>query len=299
MEIRVERRVVDNRVLVLGLDRLYRNRMPDLEVTQLLECARTVARALRIAEASVPVEGYYADLPELSEYFRLMRALQSLDQSNEEHVSTLPEFQLLRTLATSGLYGPTEPGYLLPRGRDPLSQALRRTAPSQWTVAELIPLAHSIAVTSADFSLVALAARANDPVTVAATRESVVLYAGVEFGREAVRIEYDWRVDDQLAAVANQFIHTLNQFVLIPLPSANAENAEKFYSAFEANDILGRCVMIGMDPGSSIPRYYHWAIVGRSKLDMQVDEFWDQELWTTARHVAEGTVRRRSGLTSA
>jgi hypothetical protein len=286
----VEYRVVHDRDLVLALDWLYRDRMIDLERTRLLDCARSVARALGIAEAPVPVEGYYAELPELTEYFRLMRALQDLGQSYESRVRGLAEFEFLRALATSGLYGPTEPGYLLPRGRDPLWHALDRTVPDEWRVSHLVTLAHSLALAAEDFSLVALAARAGDPVALTAVRESVVLYAGTPLSREPVRIEYQWRVDDQLARIANRFIDTLNEFVLDPLPQARAENAERFFTASRARRVGGRCVMIGIDIRGPSPRYYHWAITGESDSNLRVDEFWAQDVWTTTRYRDERRV---------
>src|ERR671930_658665 len=55
-----ERRVIDNRVFLLGLDALYRGAMKQNEGVELLRCAREVAWSLHVAPANVPVEGYYA-----------------------------------------------------------------------------------------------------------------------------------------------------------------------------------------------------------------------------------------------
>ena len=177
--------------------------------------------------------------------------------------------------------------YLLPRGRDPLWHALDRTVPDEWRVSHLVTLAHSFALTTEDFSLVALAARAADPVALTAVRESVVLYAGVALSKEVVRIEYQWRVDDGLARFANRFIDTLNEFVLDPLPQARAENAERFFTASQVRRVGGRCVMIGIDIRGPSPRYYHWAVKEESDSNMRVDEFWAPDLWTTTRYRAE------------
>lgn len=291
-ETSVDRRIVDNRVFILGLDWMYRRRMADIESTRLLDCARKVARALRVSEAQVPVEGYYVDSPELTEYFRLMRALQTQDESAVHRVKRLPEYDLLYSIATSGLYGLTDTGYLLPRGLDPLAQALLSLPPSQWTLPGLVTLAHTRVLDSDDFSLVGLAAHTADPVAIAATRESVVLYALAVFSREPPRIEYVWRVDADLSARASRFITTLNQFVNHPLPPATARYAEHFFTACGENDVYGRCVMIGMDQHAPTKPYYHWAITGASSLDMHVREFWARELWTTARYTAEGMPQR-------
>ncbi len=72
-----EPHVVDNRVFLLGLDDLYRRAMKWNEGFELLRCAREVAWALHVQPAAVPVEGYYAEDEHLTEYFRVLRALQA------------------------------------------------------------------------------------------------------------------------------------------------------------------------------------------------------------------------------
>jgi hypothetical protein len=47
--------VVDNRVFLLGLDKLYRDAMKQHERGDLLRCARRVAQALHAAPADAPV----------------------------------------------------------------------------------------------------------------------------------------------------------------------------------------------------------------------------------------------------
>jgi hypothetical protein len=100
-----ERRVVDNRVFLLGLDKLYRDAMKQHERGELLNCARRVATALHVKPADVPVEGYYTEDEQLTEYFRLVRALQSKDESVRSVVDSLPEFQRLLEVTSAPLYG--------------------------------------------------------------------------------------------------------------------------------------------------------------------------------------------------
>lgn len=57
----VDEHVVDNRVFLLGLDQLYRERVKRHESTELLTCARAVAARLNVAPAAVPIEGYYTE----------------------------------------------------------------------------------------------------------------------------------------------------------------------------------------------------------------------------------------------
>ena len=281
---RFERRVVDNRTLIIGLDDLYRDSMAELEKSRLLECARVVSRELQVTAPAVPVEGYYAEDPALTEYFLLMRGLQLLDESASRRVKHLPEFKLLHNIATSGLYGPTEPGDLLPRGHDPLFRALESVAPAEWTTSRLVDIAYAKAVASDDFSLVALAARTRDPIVLAAARESVVLHADW-FCLDDERIEYIWEVEEDLMHITNRFIDTFNQFGGAALPHAHPDSAEAFYSAADDAQLLGRCVMLGA--ATPAGRYYHWAIAGQSADDMHVHEFWDDDHWTTARYTVE------------
>ena len=71
-------RVVDNRVFLLGLDELYREKMKLHERGGLLNAARTTCGALGVEPQNGPVEGYYSEDEFLTEYFQRMRALQEV-----------------------------------------------------------------------------------------------------------------------------------------------------------------------------------------------------------------------------
>lgn len=86
---RIERLVVNNRVFLLGLDELYRESMKTHERHELLICARETADALSVAPADVPIEGYYTEDEDLTEYFRLVRALQDLIYRVIDHRKSL------------------------------------------------------------------------------------------------------------------------------------------------------------------------------------------------------------------
>jgi hypothetical protein len=285
-------RVVDDRVLLLGLDMLYREAMKRFEVGELLPCARTVARELALQRVDVPVEGYYVESPELTEYFQLMRGLQEVDEEKTFVVEHLREFQLLWDVTSSPLFGrPQRPGTLLPVGRDPLSQALLSLDVSEWNPVKLMEHAYQAAREQDDFSLVGLAARTKDALVMAALRESVVLYAefvAVGFVREP-RYRYEWRVDPELEQAANRFIETFNGFVPGALPMAGPGSAEEFYRAFEGNFIVGRCVRLGSK--TPVGPYYHWAIRPEASGLLELDDFWDGETWTTERYRREKLVR--------
>lgn len=281
-----ERRVVDNRTFLLGLDKLYRDAMKQHERGELLGCARRVATALQVAPATVPIEGYYAEDPQLTEYFRLMRALQVVAEERRPEVASLLEFQRLQKITAAPLYGrPQHTGKLLPAGRDALSQALQDTFP-EWTVEKLTAAASAIAQATDDFSLVGLAARVQDAVVLAAARESVVLYAEVMVGaaQRQRRPKYIWRVDKELAQQARRFINTFNTLFAETLPPPEPGQAESYWQASQNNEILGRCVRLGYNDVLVPVRHYHWAICRQNKDTLKVQEFWHAGVWTTERY---------------
>jgi hypothetical protein len=281
-----ERRVVDNRVFLLGLDKLYRDVMKQHERGELLKCARRVAEALNATPADVPVEGYYAEDAQLTEYFRLVRTLQDVDDAATSLVDSLPEFQRLRDVTSAPLYGsPQYDGKLLPAGRDALSQALRATFP-EWTVSGLTAAAYNTAVETDEISLVGLAARVKDAVVLTAVRESVVLYAEWVVGAalHPPRPQYVWKVDGDLAQHARRFIDTFNALFGEELPPPDPAQAERYWDAYDDNEIVGRCVRLGCDDRVVPIRHYHWAICRDERGEFAVQEFWKSEVWTTTRY---------------
>jgi hypothetical protein len=280
--------VVDNRVFLLGLDGLYRDRMKWHERDELLQCARRVANRLAVQPATGPVEGYYAEEPELAEYFQLMRGLQAEHLVRERDVAALPEYQRLLAVTSSPIFGmPQREKQLLPRGRDSLSAALHHAVGQgqAWSLPLLVPLAAKLARDSRDYSLVGLAAIAEDPVVMTALRESVVLYAEMVLGSAMLpRPEYVWRVDPYLAQQAARFVDTFNDLMQSNLPAPVADHAALFWQAAALNEVLGRCVCLGqaLKGGPS----YHWAIRQGPGDELAVHEFWESETWTTQRYRA-------------
>jgi len=274
-----KRRVVDNRVFLLGLDEIYRCAMKRHERAELLSCAREVARTLQVAPANVPVEGYYAEEPELTEYFRLLRALQGVEESRIPEVAHLQEFQRLRAVTSSPLYGRSrQQGNLLPVGQDALSQALLDTRP-KWELERLTMLASELAREMDDISLVGLAARVRDPVVLTAARESCVLYAlnlalGIPPKQECV-----WQVDKEIADAANRFIDAFQSLFHVELPRPTEAQAERYWDAYEHSGVLGRCVRIGYEVAPV--RHYHWGIYRNDNGELAVQEFWSSDLWTS------------------
>lgn len=277
----VEQCVVDNRVFLLGLDGLYRHAMKRHERTELLICARRVAATLQVTPANVPVEGYYSEGEKLTEYFRIMRALQHVEGSRLCEVARMKEFERLRNVTSAPLYGhPVEEGKLLPVGRDALSQALLETFP-EWTVARLTVAAHEIAQKTDDISLVGLAARIRDPVVLAAVRESVVLNAEPVVGGIPAPPEYVWAVENDLVELAIRFIDAFNTLLGEELPRAEPALAQRYWEAYNDNEILGRCVRIGCDDRVSPIRHYHWGICRSAAGEFAVQEFWNPKVWPT------------------
>ena len=283
--------IVDNRVFLLGLDQLYRTRMKRHESTELLACARAVAAKLTVLPAGVPIEGYYGETTRLTEYFRLIRGLQSVDNNKVGRVARMREFRRLSSIMAAPLYGrPVKQRTLFPVGYDSLTQALDDTTGdlSQLTVGNLVDRAYRVAIETKDFSLVGLASFARDAVMMAALRESVVLYAGVtRFFREPLEPPvpvYVWHVDHELARRGARFAATFNELFDDDLPEPVAENADLFFEAADENKIYGRCVRIAEDPEAG---FYHWAVRLGADGRPAVDDFWDTEVWTTERYELE------------
>lgn len=277
---------VDNRIFLLGLDELYREAQKRFESQTLLSRAHVVAKRLQVRPANVPIEGYYYESENLTEYFRLIRALQNEREGQESKLHDVPEFQQLKEYFSSSLFGqPQSKGKLLPAGRDALSQALLKTIPD-WNVTGLVQSAYVAAIEYDDISMVGLAARLQDAVTLAAVRESTVLYAELESLAFKETPQIKWCVDPEFAVAANQFIDTFNRFVPAGLPHAVPDNADKFYKGYSENEIIGRCVRIGTNEGTT--RHYHWAIAiqqtSEEERKLEIDEFWSDHIWTTDKY---------------
>lgn len=316
----VIRRVVDDRVFLLGLDAHYRDAMKLFESEIALRWAMAIAERLAVSPADVPVEGYYTESRKLTQYFLLMRALQGVTEEEAMPAKGMGELARILEVAGSAMYGEPryEQGevspqrYMLPVGRDPLTRVLYKFRPGDWNVPTLVEHACLAAIEHDDISLVGLAARSRDAVVLAALRESVILYAetSVIIGSDGPKYEYIWQVADSLAEAANRFIEIFNRLIAgpnadlrrkllpphhiggrqyDPIPAAVAENAATFYHLAKTNEILGRCARIGVRQDTD--ENYHWAIRGShdwtTSLGMEVDEFWSKEVWTSERYRAE------------
>lgn len=282
---------VDNRIFLLGLDELYRAAMKRHERGELLDCAKRVCSDLGVSPATVPVEGYYSADPKLTEYFLRMRSLQIQPATRAEEIREIGAFGRLKEVTSSRLYGRTTAGSgLFPAGVDPLSEALEATIPD-WSIEKLVSRAYEVAQAGDDYSLVGLAALARDPLVLAALRETAVLYAAV-VGAAPPRADpqYVWRVDNEIASRAMEFVATFNDLFDEDLPEPTPRNAKRFFNAADLRSIEGRCVRIGFDDRTTPVRHYHWAITSEHG-NLAVEDFWDTELWTTERYRTDGPTR--------
>ena len=151
-----------------------------------------------------------------------------------------------------------------------------------------------IAVETDDYSLVGLAARIRDELVLCATRESVVLYAELGWWGTTgpQEYEYEWSVDEGLAAMAQRLIDTFNSLFDEQLPDAQASLAKTYWDASENNELLGRCVRIGIDDTVMPERHYHWGIYRQGIGELAVQDFWSPRIWTTTEY---GKQRERIG----
>ncbi len=275
----LEQKIVDDRVFLLGLDAFFREGMKGYEAGELLKLARQIVQELKVDVLDCPIEGYYSETAELAEYFRLMRTLQGCDESRTQDVLSTDSLRRLRQVCGSRVFGdPIESGGLLPAGMDPVAFALDALKPD-WKLMEVVRVAKDKSISSNDYSLVGLAARYGDPVIIAAIRETVVLYA-VAIGCAIEEPEYIWRVDDDLAQMARRFTATVKKDIGFSIPDPTAGNCKAYYHSGANNHILGRCVRVGYNNTVTPNVHYHWAIRLMDG-EYEVDEFWDEDLWTT------------------
>ncbi|XVJ69584.1 MAG: hypothetical protein HEQ39_07925 [Rhizobacter sp.] len=248
-------------------------------------CAKETASALAIAPANVPIEGYYAEDEQLTEYFRLMRALQRVPRHLEPNVFAVEGYKRLKQIIESGIFGPSSDGdCLLSGGEDSLSLALQKTIPA-WNIPKITDAAYLCAVNSNDFSLVTLAALSRDPVVLTALRESVVLYAAAVAGSAMNGTpEYIWTVDQVVESRARQFVDTFNRLFNESLPLPDATNAATFWRGCNEWKVVGRCVRIGFSGPEQPVKNYHWAIDFDANHALIVKDFWDIDIWTTQRY---------------
>ncbi len=282
-----ERRIVDNRVFLLGLDELYRAAIKAHEKTELLQCAVLLARDLSLTPADAPVEGYYSEDDELTSYFRLMRSLQNEPESRRTEIRHVEAYDRLQAVTESPIFGvPSDSDRLLRQGRNALYYALE-TLGEDFSIEKITNTAYDIAAGSDEVSLVALAALARDPVVIAALGESVVLYSAVYVIGIPEPVQYDWQVEPVVEARAQQFVDEFNKLFGESLPRPCADNAARFGDACSMEQALGRCVRIAVDNPVSPTRHYHWAIDFGEDDTLEVTDFWDTRLWTTAGYRKE------------
>ena len=283
------KRVVDNRTFILGLDELYREAMKSYEREELLNHARKLAGVLDIKPMDCPVEGYYYEEPELTEYFKLMRALQEVSCSERKKVSESNSFLRLYEITTSALFGNDfDPKKLLPSASNPFNQALEQTYPN-WTIPEIVSKAYDMVIDSNDYSLVSLGVLTQDPVVITALRESVALYmVAVAAGPpEIVEYEYIWDVETELEKRAESFIKAFNRLFNNELPFPEPINSEKYFLASNFNSLFGRCIYIGNNNNIADMKYYHWKLDCTDEGNFKATDFWDKSIVTTEMNRAK------------
>lgn len=274
-----------DRKLLLGLDYAFRERMKRFEINSLLPASRSLMSKLHIKPVNCPIEGYYSELPELSEYFFNTRSLQSLDDSMATSLSTHQDYQILNEVCSSAIFGAeTRSGFFIQR-LDPLYLALNNITVDHWQLDTIMTEAQHISTKSNDCSLVGMAALIGDSMVLAALRETVALYAAVAAGSAIAppTYQYQWNVSPALEERASQFVSAFNILGAENLPEPTAKNAEFYYLQSDQNHIIGRCIRIGFDDSSSPAKHYHWAIRPPSHTP-RIEEFWSEDIWTTKRY---------------
>lgn len=263
--------------------------MKIFEREKLLPASTDLVEKLGIPLINVPVEGYYPESEELTEYFLKIRSLQKCTKIQRQTVDQSASYRLLSNVMSSEIFGKgKEAEDFFTQRRDPLYYALQNIPVREWSVAAITSEAKRIAANSDDISLVGIAAFISDSVAVAAVRESVALYSSVAVGCAMIppEVTYEWQVDTEVQDKVNRFIKTFNVLVSGSVREASPENVKYFYDACEENTIAGRCIYIGYDDTKDPVEKYHWAIKPSGN-GLVVEEFWSSEIWTTERYGIE------------
>ena len=267
---------------------------------ELREAALWVAQDLGVGPADVPIEGYYAEDPQLAEYFGLIRALQGVPEVRRCEIRHNDAYLRLKTVSEAPIFGmPAQCGYVLERSRDPLYRALE--AASVFEVDALTRAAHEIATETNCFSLGGLAALAKDSVVLASLRESSTLYtlpAFLNVPDNLRRVSYSWTVDSELAQRARYFVSTFNDLFGESLPEPDERNARFYWQACDLDSVAGRCVRMAVNDSRRRNRYYHWAVDGSEAEPLKIKDFWAPDIWTSYRYRAEKKVELLPRLTS-
>ena len=278
--------VVDNNTFVLGLDELYREAMKSYERDELLKHAKNVANELNIEPIDCPIEGYYYEEPELTEYFKIMRSLQDLNRSECHSVLNTQSYLRLYEIVSSPIFGkPFDDLKLLPSATNQFNNALTELFPN-WSIPEITEKAYDKVSNSDDFSLVALGVLTKDPVVVTALRESVALYMAVVAAGipEPVQYKYEWRVDSEIQKRAIKFVNEFNSLFNNELPMPREENAKLFFDACNTESLFGRCIYIGKNSDLSNMKFYHWALKFDNNYNIIATDFWDDKIVTTEKY---------------
>ncbi|MEZ6050702.1 MAG: hypothetical protein R3C02_04810 [Planctomycetaceae bacterium] len=113
-----ERRIVNNRVFLLGLDELYREASEQHERNELYSVPKTPLLLFRLLSRQMSPSKATTENEELTEYFRLVRALQRVPKHRESELDSLDEFARLKLVTESRIFGPSSRWqFLLPVGK--------------------------------------------------------------------------------------------------------------------------------------------------------------------------------------
>jgi hypothetical protein len=269
--------VIDDCRFVIALTEFFRDRFRIYETDTLLPLARDVAKRLGIRPLDVPVEGYYAETEELSEYFRLVRGFQ---QEKIERCSVPQSLRELRAVFLSGFMGRVcseDNQSLLPRLSNALNAALERV--SRWNVVT-VTRSSKESVLREDEDLIAVAAATGHPVPLCNARETMVLATALISEQEDDYPKTIWRVSSQVESLGAAFVRKLAAVTDIRLPEPQAAFASVYASRLQSLSLDGRCVCLGFQY-STERGFYHWYI-DESTEQSSVIDFWSTSIWTTS-----------------
>jgi len=286
METIIKELIVNDFEFIIGLDSFYREKMKKYEVKILLPLIKEIFQNIDIQKKNFPIEGYYYENEDLTEYFNYVKTLKTLNNDYKPKIENMQGYKKLLNILCSGLYG----NYyfnesILPITKDPIYRTLENLSFDNWKSEKIIKTAFSIIKEENDFSIISLGIIKKDPIILTALRESVALYSDIFVGSApnlTVKYEYKyiWNVSNEIQNKANNIIEIFNGICPYKIPIAEEKNVKKYYDEYVSNPINIRCIRIGID---NIGKNYHWAIINTDylKRNYKFKEFWDSKFWTT------------------
>ncbi len=312
---KTQKLVIDDIQYFRALESEVRDGMKSFEIS-LLPVAEQAVKDSGFSVGTYPVEGYYHEKPELTQYFNCIRTLQGNYTTtitpaiqHLHNVYTHPIFGLKQGMRTAinqtDVYYPQLNPVTISPVVDPVTVATQRLAPPHklpdWTTESIIQEAEKI---PKGICLVGLALLVDelhkekgkyDPVATCAARETTVLSAmkWINITSVGPETKIDWRVSPKVEAygkeVVNGYNDLITEYSMMVKRSQGSKSAQRIVRQMTPKNVesvlkhapdMRRCVNLCADDRVG---FYHWAIQEKNGRYHVVD-FYAPQIVTTKEY---------------